>query len=87
MDPVTPQMFEDRLIWLKISARKRMCDIAQARAAIAECDELVAIFVRSTKTADENSRQDINIQTSTFIKHQSDCKGSSRVKTIRRRII
>jgi hypothetical protein len=44
------------MIWLKIIARKRMCDIDQVQAAIAECDEIVAIFVRSTKTADENSR-------------------------------
>jgi hypothetical protein len=68
MDLMTPQM-----IWLKIIARKRMCDIDQFPAAIAECDELVAISVRSTKTADENSRQDISIQKSTFIKHQSNC--------------
>jgi len=46
----------ETMIWLKIIARKRMCDIAQVQAAIAECDELVAIIVRSTKTADENSR-------------------------------
>jgi len=46
----------ETMIWLKIIARKRMCDIDQVQAAIAECDELVAIFVRSTKTADENSR-------------------------------
>jgi four helix bundle protein len=45
----------ETMIWLKIIARKRMCDIDQVQAAIAECDELVAIFV-STKTADENSR-------------------------------
>ena len=46
----------ETMIWLKIIARKRMCDIDQVQTAIAECDELVAIFVRSTKTADGNSR-------------------------------
>ena len=49
------------MIWLKIIAGKRMCDIAQVQAAIAGCDELAAMFVRSTKTADEDSRKDINI--------------------------
>ena len=77
----------ETMIWLKIIARKRMCDIAQGQAAIAECDELVALLVRSTNTADENSRFDINIPKSTFIKHQSDCKESGLLKTIRRRII
>jgi len=38
----------ETMIWLKISARKRMCDIAQVQTGIAACDELVAIFVRST---------------------------------------
>lgn len=44
----------ETLIWLRIIARKRMGDHTQIRAALAECDELVAIFVKSTKTADEN---------------------------------
>jgi len=46
----------ETMIWLKIILRKRMCDIPKCQAAIAECDELIAIFVRSTKTADEKSR-------------------------------
>jgi four helix bundle protein len=46
----------ETMVWLKIIARKRMCDIDQVQAAVAECDQLVAIFVRSTKTADKNSR-------------------------------
>ena len=61
------------MTWLKIIARKRMCDIDKVQTAIAECNQLVAIFVKSTKTADKNSRQDINIQKSTFIKHQLNC--------------
>ena len=46
----------ETLIWLKIIARKRMCEVDQVEAAITECNELVAIFVRSAKTADENCR-------------------------------
>ena len=45
----------ETLIWLKIISRKRMCEINQIDAAIIECNELVAIFVKSTKTADANS--------------------------------
>jgi len=43
-------------IWLKIIARRSMCDVGQIHTAIAECNELIAIFVKSTKTATENSR-------------------------------
>ena len=46
----------ETMIWLKIIVRKQMCGTDQIQAAIIECDELVAIFVKSTKTADENSR-------------------------------
>ena len=45
----------ETLIWLKIIARKRLGDEGQLPAALAECGELVAIFVRSTKTADGNA--------------------------------
>jgi four helix bundle protein len=45
----------ETLIWLKIIARKRLGDGDQIQAAIAECGELVAIFVSSTKTADGNA--------------------------------
>ena len=53
---ISLKKLRETMIWLKIIARKRMCDIAQGQAAIAECDELVALLVRSTNTADENSR-------------------------------
>jgi four helix bundle protein len=43
----------ESLIWLKIIARKQMIDLEIIRAAIAECDELISIFVSSTRTADE----------------------------------
>ena len=45
----------ETLIWLKIIARKRLGDCRAVEEEIAECDELVAIFVSSVKTADENA--------------------------------
>ncbi len=44
------------MVWLKIIARKRLGDCIEIPAAIAECNELIAIFVSSTKTADANGR-------------------------------
>ncbi len=46
----------ETMIWLKIIARKRLGHCSEIPAAIAECDELIAIFVSSTKTADENAK-------------------------------
>jgi four helix bundle protein len=45
----------ETMIWLKIVARKRLGHSSGIREAIAECDELIAIFVSSTRTADENA--------------------------------
>lgn len=42
----------ETLVWLKIIARKQLGDCREVPAAVAECDELIAIFVSSTKTAD-----------------------------------
>lgn len=42
----------ETLVWLKIIARKRLVDCSEVPGAIAECNELIAIFVSSTKTAD-----------------------------------
>ena len=39
-------------IWLKVIRRKRMVDADAVASALAECDELIAIFVSSTRTAD-----------------------------------
>ena len=39
-------------VWLKIIAKKKFCDSAKTEAAIKECEELIAIFVSSTKTAE-----------------------------------
>ena len=43
----------ETMIWLKIVARKGLGDCGGIPEAIAECDELIAIFVSSTRTADE----------------------------------
>lgn len=45
----------ETLIWLKIIARKRLVAGEQIPMVIAECNELVAIFVKSSKTGDENN--------------------------------
>ena len=42
----------ETMIWLKIISRKRMVVGEPVDAAISECDELIAIFVSSTRTAD-----------------------------------
>ena len=42
----------ETMIWLKIISRKRMVVGESVDAAISECDELIAIFVSSTRTAD-----------------------------------
>ena len=39
-------------IWLRIVERKRLCEGADVAATIMECNELIAIFVASVKTAD-----------------------------------
>ncbi len=46
----------ETMVWLKIIARKRLGDCSEIPAAMAECNELIAIFVSSTKTADANGR-------------------------------
>ena len=45
----------ETMIWLKIISRKGLGECSRIPEAIAECDELIAIFVRSTRTADENA--------------------------------
>lgn len=44
----------ETLVWLGIIARKRLGHSDQTHAAITESNELIAIFVKSTKTAEEN---------------------------------
>ena len=42
----------ETVIWLKIVLRKKLIEEQIAANAIAECSELIAIFVSSTRTAD-----------------------------------
>jgi len=42
----------ETIVWLKIIARKRLGECREVPSALAECDELIAIFTSSTKTAD-----------------------------------
>lgn len=46
----------ETLVWLKIIARMRLGHCSGIAAAIIECDELIAIFVSSTKTADGKAK-------------------------------
>jgi four helix bundle protein len=43
----------ESLVWLKILARKGLGDSSSVSSALNECDELIAIFVSSTKTNDQ----------------------------------
>jgi hypothetical protein len=43
-------------VWLKIIERKPLCERAKVATVLAECDELVAIFVKSVKTAESAAR-------------------------------
>jgi len=45
----------ESVIWLKIVLRKNLVDERLVTKAIAECGELIAIFVSSTRTADGES--------------------------------
>jgi len=42
----------ETMVWLKIISRKLMVASEVVDATITECDELIAIFVSSTRTAD-----------------------------------
>jgi four helix bundle protein len=42
----------ETMIWLKIVSRRSLVPDQVAAAAISECDQLIAIFVSSTRTAD-----------------------------------
>jgi four helix bundle protein len=46
----------ETMVWLKIIARNGMASRDEMQSAIKECNELIAIFVSSTKTADSNSK-------------------------------
>ena len=44
----------ESLIWLKIIERKSLCNPKKMTETQLECDELIAIFVKSVKTAESN---------------------------------
>jgi len=44
-------------IWLRIIERKPMCEANRLEGIIKQCDELIAIFVSSVKTAEEKEKQ------------------------------
>lgn len=46
----------ETLVWLKIIERKPMCESGRMAEIVKECDELIAIFVASVKTAEEKAR-------------------------------
>ena len=52
----------ETVIWLKIVLRKNLIDEPIVVSAIAECSELIAIFVSSTRTADMESSKIKNHQ-------------------------
>ncbi len=41
-------------IWLQIIERKRLCEPERMKDITSECDELIAIFVKSLQTAERN---------------------------------
>lgn len=43
-------------IWLQIIERKQMCDPTRMSEITNECDELIAIFVKSLQTAESNRK-------------------------------
>lgn len=47
----------ETLIWLKIIERKPLCDPNKMTDIVRECNELISIFVKSVKTAEENAQQ------------------------------
>jgi four helix bundle protein len=61
----------ETMVWLKIIDRKKLATRDDVLKAISECNELIAIFVASTKTADANEKSFKN-QKSTILAHQSN---------------
>ena len=52
----------ETIIWLKIISRKQLVDDSLVSRVIAECDELIAIFIASTRTDDlaDSTKSKIN---------------------------
>ena len=51
---VSLKELRETLVWLKIIERKPLIETDRMKMVIQECNELIAIFVASVKTADEN---------------------------------
>ena len=49
---MTPRELRETMMWLQIIARKKLAEERGASEVIEECDEMIAIFVSITKTAD-----------------------------------
>ena len=47
----------ETLVWLKIIERKPLCEPAKMIDIVKECDELIAIFASSIKTAEDNLKK------------------------------
>lgn len=47
----------ETMIWLKIITRKNLVDSNLIKTALGECNELISIFVATTKTADRNTKK------------------------------
>lgn len=45
----------ETMIWLRIIERKPLCDPKLMANIVQECNELISIFVKSVKTAEQNS--------------------------------
>jgi len=52
----------ETIVWLKIIDRKNLVPRNEAMRAISDCNELIAIFVASTKTADANEKSPSKIK-------------------------
>ena len=48
----------ETLVWLKIIERKPLCPPDRLREILQECDELIAIFVKSIQTAQDKDALD-----------------------------
>jgi len=47
----------ETLVWLKIIERKALWNSEKMQSIIQECNELVAIFISSVKTADKHKAE------------------------------
>ena len=67
---VARKELRETLIGLRIIERKELCNPEKRQNIIAECNELIAIFVKSVKTAEAGTDSHFNNQQSRFDNHQ-----------------